>query len=131
MISRVIRGAFTVVSIDNLDKLFSKSYVCVSGKSRCWNGTTVNAYNPKPCSLRDEFFNNKQSDKEHDSAALPNHTSQVTDNPCNVKNNSKCNAQKEILPLDLRKVAIYGDGNCLFRALATAGMSSVWWGRGV
>ena len=56
MVCKLIDGAFTVVSIDNLDKLFSKTVVRTGDVSRCWNGTTVNGYNPKPHSLKENVF---------------------------------------------------------------------------
>ena len=54
----LIDGAFTVVTIDNLDKLFSKTVVRTGETTRCWNGTTVAAYNPKPISLKQDIDEN-------------------------------------------------------------------------
>ena len=43
-----------LASIDNLDKLFSKKLIRTGDTLRCWNGTTINGYNPMPNSLKED-----------------------------------------------------------------------------
>ena len=75
MVNKLKHGAFTITSIDNLDKLFSKVRVRLSKiGDRCWNGTTVSAYNPKPHSLSHQCFSEAGEIKTSNNSAIIVHS---------------------------------------------------------
>ena len=78
MVSKLVKGAFTIASVDNLDKLFSKKVVRTGDTVRCWNGTTVNGYNPKPKSLnQDSVMTETNTDEINEQIIIPNEIPQA------------------------------------------------------
>ncbi len=123
-----IPGVFGIGSVDNLDRRAPKAEVRCNQQSRCWNGTTVLISQPQPFSLKEnqserniEKYN---QDYKNSTTSNNSNTSDKVSNNDDISSNPALNT-RELKNTFLSKVPVFGDGNCLFRALASSSMSQL------
>ena len=101
----LINRAFSIFSIDNLDKMWNFARVKPFAE-RSWHGLTSMLTLPKPNSLK---YTDPNMDTQNDSGISD---VSVSENMDDILNIAFCDG-----PPKLKCIPIYGDGNCFYRSL--------------